>query len=220
MKHAVAGAALVAAIAVSSLAPSGTLEAQQPTRPDSSMQQGGRRDPTGPRRGGGPNERVTPADRAAMEQRIDAQINEILRTKLRLTDDQFTQLRAVSTRVEREKRELWRDEQTVRTELRRQLLATEPASEARIAELLDQLPRIERRRIDSVEQEQRELSKFLSPSQRARYFSLQDELRRGMQEMQRGRLGMPGPGMQGPGGPGKSGDKAPPAGTRGGGALR
>ena len=41
-----------------------------------------------------------------------------------------------------------------------------------------------------MEQEQRELAKFLSPSQRARYFGLQDELRRGMQDLQRRRMGL------------------------------
>ncbi|HYW31086.1 MAG TPA: hypothetical protein VE869_06225 [Gemmatimonas sp.] len=154
----------------------------QPTR-DSTAR--GRRPQAGERGSGGRGF----SDRATMERRFEARLNEILRTKLRLSDDQLRQLRAVSNRVEREKRDLWRSEEHIRGELRRQLLASEPASESRIAELLDSLPRLERRRIDAMEQEQRELARFLAPSQRARYFALQDEIRRGMQEMQRGRLG-------------------------------
>jgi hypothetical protein len=57
--------------------------------------------------------------------------------------------------------------------------------------LLDEMPRLERRRVELMEREQRELAKFLSPVQRARYFGLQDELRRGMQELQQRRLGAP-----------------------------
>jgi hypothetical protein len=49
---------------------------------------------------------------------------------------------------------------------------------------------LERRKLDLLEAEQRDLAKFLSPIQRARYFGLQDELRRGMQDLQRRRMGM------------------------------
>ena len=52
------------------------------------------------------------------------------------------------------------------------------------------MPRLERRKLDLLEAEQRDLAKFLSPIQRARYFGLQDELRRGMQDLQRRRMGM------------------------------
>jgi Spy/CpxP family protein refolding chaperone len=135
-------------------------------------------------------------DRAQMERRVEARINDIIRTRLALNDEQFNQLRAVSTRVENERRAMRRDEIATRSELRGLLLATESVNENRIAELLEQLPKLERRRIDMMEQEQRELSKFLLPSQRARYFALQDELRRNLQETQRRRLGSP-PGGEG-----------------------
>lgn len=127
--------------------------------------------------------------RALMERRIQDRIDAIVRTRLALSDEQVTQLRAVSTRMEATRRELRREEMTVRTELRRQLLATDTPDESRIAELLDQMPKLERRRIDMLDQEQRELARFLQPSQRARYFALQDELRRNLQEGQRRRMG-------------------------------
>jgi hypothetical protein len=73
--------------------------------------------------------------------------------------------------------------------MRDELEVGENANEARISELLEQMPTLERRRLDLMEQELKELSKFLSPLQRARYFALQDELRRGMQELQRRRVG-------------------------------
>lgn len=127
--------------------------------------------------------------RAQMERQLENRINNIVRTRLGLNDDQFSQLRMISTRMESERRTLRREEMTTRSELRRQLLAGETANESQIAELLERLPRIERRRIDMLEQEQRELARFLQPSQRARYFALQDELRRNLQEGQRRRMG-------------------------------
>ena len=140
----------------------------------------------------------SPGARAQMERRVEARINDIIRTRLGLSDEQHDQLRAVSKRLESERRNLRREEISTRGELRRHLLAAEPANETRIAELLDQLPRLERRRIDMMEQEQRELARFLAPSQRARYFALQDELRRSLQESQRRRMG---PGSDEDGGP-------------------
>ena len=74
--------------------------------------------------------------------------------------------------------------------LRREMRAGDKANEAKVGELLDQMPGLERRKLDLMESEQRELAKFLSPTQRAHYFGLQDELRRGMQDVQRGRMGM------------------------------
>ncbi len=134
-----------------------------------------------------------PAQRAAIERRLQERINQIVRTRLALTDDQFVQLRGVSERIEKDRRALRRDEMLTRNELRRLLSPGESPNEARVAELLEQLPRLERRRIDMQEQEQRELARFLQPSQRARYFALQDQLRREVQEGQRRRMGGDGP---------------------------
>jgi len=82
-----------------------------------------------------------------------------------------------------------REEMQTRKAMREELLAGDNANVSKVADLLEQMPRLERRRIELMEQEQRELSKFLSPVQRARYFALQDELRRNMQELQRRRMG-------------------------------
>jgi hypothetical protein len=49
--------------------------------------------------------------------------------------------------------------------------------------LLDQALKIQRDRLDLTEREQRELSTFLNPIQRAKYFAIQDELRRRMEEL-------------------------------------
>jgi periplasmic protein CpxP/Spy len=128
--------------------------------------------------------------RAELEKRFQQRVETMVRQRLQLTDDQAAKLRDVASRTEESRRTLRRDETMARMAMREELLAGDNANEARVAELLDQMPRLERRRLELLEQEQRELSRFLSPLQRARYFALQDELRRSMQEMQRRRMGI------------------------------
>lgn len=135
--------------------------------------------------------RMNDQQREALERRFHERMDVIVKQRLQLTDDQHNRLRAVASRTEDARRALRRDELTARTALRREVMAGERADEARVAELLEQIPKLERRKLELMETEQREMSKFLSPLQRARYFGLQDELRRGMQELQRRRMGMP-----------------------------
>ncbi len=145
--------------------------------------------------------RPTPEKRAAMERLLQARINNVIRQRLALDDEQFGKLQEVANHIEDDRRTLRNDELTTRFALRQELLAGDRVNETRVGELLDKLPKFERRRVDLMEQEQRELSKFLSPSQRARYFALQDELRRNMQEMQRRRIGLDGAPADSAGGP-------------------
>jgi Spy/CpxP family protein refolding chaperone len=127
--------------------------------------------------------------RAELERRFQQRVEATVRQRLQLNDDQAARLREVASRTEGARRALRRDEMEARKAMRTELLAGDNANETRVAELLEQMPRLERRRIELLEQEQRELARFLTPLQRARYFALQDELRRGMQELQRRRLG-------------------------------
>jgi len=95
----------------------------------------------------------------------------------------------VASRTEQERRTLRGEEIRIRLALRRELMAGDKANEARVAELLDQVPVLERRRLEVSEQELKELSRFLTAVQRARYFALQEQLRWSMQEMQHSRMG-------------------------------
>jgi len=130
--------------------------------------------------------------RALVERRLQDRINQVVRQRLALTDDQFSKLRDVASRFEEDRRALRVDEATARFAMRQELLAGDRVNEARVAELLDRLPKLERRRLELMENEQRELTKFLSASQRARYLGLQDELRKGIQEAQKNRAGAQG----------------------------
>ena len=138
--------------------------------------------------GGGRGERID--RRPPNAQRLQARLDSVVRSRLQLTEEQFTQLRGVATRLEDDRRLLRRDEMAVRVRLRRALAAAETVDQGAVAQLLDEIPRLERRKVELLEEEQRELARFLSPSQRARYFALQEEMRRGMLELQRRRLGL------------------------------
>lgn len=135
------------------------------------------------------------AARLLQERRLQERINQVVRQRLNLNDDQMTKLQAVATRIEDDRRVLRNEEMTSRFALRQELLAGDKADEGRVSTLLDKLAEYERRRLTLMEREQKELAKFLSATQRARYVGVQEELRRSMQEVQRRRTEgeLPGP---------------------------
>jgi protein CpxP len=134
--------------------------------------------------------RMSDQQREELEKRFTRRIDELVTQRLRLSEEQQVKLRDVASRTEQARRVLRREEFALRTSLRDEMRAGDKASEAKVSDLLEQMPRLERRKLDLLEAEQRDLAKFLSPIQRARYFGLQDELRRGMQDLQRRRMGM------------------------------
>jgi hypothetical protein len=125
-----------------------------------------------------------------------------VRNRLNLDERQMIRLRQVNDRVERERMQLLRQERQVRLALRTEVLAGDSADQAKVAQLLDDALRIQRRRLDLIEQEQRALSGFMTPVQRAQYFAIQDDLRRRLedirQQRQQRRPGMSPPGARVP----------------------
>lgn len=139
-------------------------------------------------RGGTDQGRSQTAQREELERRFKERLDATVRARLHLTDEQAAKLREVASRTEEGRQKLRREEFMMRTQMRHELMAGPKADEAKVAALLDKLPQFERRRLELMESEQRELAKFLTPSQRGRYLGLQEELRFGMQEMQYRRL--------------------------------
>lgn len=129
------------------------------------------------------------AGRQELEDRFRQRSAELVRRRLQLTDDQASRLQATNRQFEQQRMGLLARERELRRELRQQLMAGANANETRVGELLDQTMRLQRQRLEVAENEQRELSKFLKPIQRAKYFGLQNEMRKRMQELQ-------GPGAQ------------------------
>lgn len=132
-------------------------------------------------------------NREQMEVRLRQRLATLLKTQLGLDNDQMRQLSDVNQRFDQQRRDLIRREMMSRRGLRDEVMRGDSASAPRIDQLLADQLRIERERIDLTEAEQRELAKFLTPVQRAKYLGVQEQMRREMDQL-RGR-GMPPLGM-------------------------
>ena len=124
-------------------------------------------------------------NREQMEQRVRVRLANLLRTQLGLTEEGMRQLSDVNQRFDRDRRELLRREMMTRRSLREEVLKHDSANAVRVEQLLTEQFKIERERIDLTEAEQRELSKFLTPVQRARYLGVQEQVRREMDQLRR-----------------------------------
>lgn len=129
-----------------------------------------------------------PPQRDALEQRFRQRLGQIVQRRLELTNDQAAKLRATNQRFEPRRRELLRAERETRQALRRQLAGGGATADQReVGRLLDAMLAVQHRRLAIAEEEQKELAGYLTPVQRAKYYALQEELRRRMQEMQQRR---------------------------------
>ncbi|MFL5621035.1 MAG: hypothetical protein ACJ8AB_00120, partial [Gemmatimonadaceae bacterium] len=75
-------------------------------------------------------------------------------------------------------------ERESRRQLRAEMTSTAPNQE-RVSLLLDTSLQLQKQRIALVEEEQKDLARFMTPVQRARYIALQQQFRRRAQELSR-----------------------------------
>lgn len=163
----------------------------------------------------------TQAERDTLEQQVRRRMGQILKTQLRLTDDQMQRLQATNLRFEARRRALLQAERDVRLELRAAMRGADSARtsgeeaprdaarDATIARLLDRMIAVQRDRVDLLEEEQRELAAFLTPEQRARYFGMEEQIRRRMTEMRDDDRRRPAPVSPGRGGVRRPGGRPP-----------
>jgi Spy/CpxP family protein refolding chaperone len=124
-----------------------------------------------------------PPQRAELEQRLRQRTAEVVRRRLELNDDQMARLATVNQQLDRQRMALVGEERQARIALRTELQAGNAANQQKVGTLLDQMLRLQRQRLDLIENEQRELAKFLTPVQRAKYFGLQNEIRKRMEQL-------------------------------------
>jgi Spy/CpxP family protein refolding chaperone len=122
--------------------------------------------------------------RQKLEQRFRERSADIVRRQLQLNDNQMSRLQGVNRQFEAQRVSLFEEERQARQALRAELTSTNP-NQQKVATLLDQLMGVSRRRFDIQANEQRELAKFLTPVQRAKYFGLQNQLRQRLEEVQK-----------------------------------
>jgi periplasmic protein CpxP/Spy len=136
--------------------------------------------PSGPP--GGPPRPGGPGGRAVMQRLAQA-----VQRRLGLTDDQATRLRTTTARFATQRQQLMAQERETRRALRRLSEGADSVDQQGIARNLDELLRIQERRIQIVGEEQRELARFLTPLQRAQYLALQERAFRAAQQQRQQR---------------------------------
>ena len=156
------------------------------------------------------------ARRDSLEARVRARMATVMRNQVGLNDEQIRRLQQTNRRFEGQRLALFEQERRVREDLRAALAAGDSASDARVAPLLDRTIQLQRERLDLQEAEQRELATFLTPTQRARLYGLEEQMRRRMQDLRDARPDQAPVRRGPPGGP----PGGPPAGPPGGGARR
>lgn len=124
----------------------------------------------------------TQADRGAMVRELHERLAATVKRELQLTDAQAEKLAATNVRIDERRRPLLQRERGLRTQLRRELQRRDSADQREVGTLLDGLIAVQRQRLELLEVEQRELSQFLTPVQRARFYSLQENWRRHVEE--------------------------------------
>lgn len=117
----------------------------------------------------------TMAEAELLRQRIEERFAERLRTELDLTDEQSRQLRETSREFALKRRELFRDERESRLALEGQMRPGIAADQDSVARLTDRIAR-SRGALSQSYQDELEALTFLTPVQRARYFSLRERL--------------------------------------------
>ena len=124
---------------------------------------------------------------SALQARVRQRLAAVAKQRLELTDDQMRQLTAVNASYEPRRRTLMTQEREARVAVRGELQRGKQADQKKVEGALAELFRIQRARIDLAEQEQRDLAKFMQPSQRAGYLALQEQVRRRLDQMRKRR---------------------------------
>lgn len=124
--------------------------------------------------------------RQALVRQVRQAFANVVRKQLSLSDDQMQSLQRVDTKYEQQRRALLRDERQARLGLQAAMTDSASADQAGIARQLDVLVESQRKRADLLGAEQKELSSFLTPLQRAKYFAMKERLNRRLQELAQG----------------------------------
>jgi len=120
-----------------------------------------------------------------------------------LSDAQMAQLEQSNARFGPQLNQLAAQERETRRQLRLEMTSPAEPNQQHVSDLLDRALQLQKQRIAIVEAEQKDLARFMTPVQRARYIALQQQFRRRAQELagqngaqrggmglQRGRLGL------------------------------
>ena len=129
------------------------------------------------------------AVRDQLQQEIERRFGAVVQRQLGLTDDQAGKLRATEERFRPRRRAIMQEQVLLRMGLRDQMRPGEAANSDSVRRLMDGM-QANRSALLQIEQEQdREMSGYLTPVQRARYQMLRERLVQRLQEVRRERAG-------------------------------
>jgi protein CpxP len=135
---------------------------------------------------------TTKASRPALEQQFRERVGKLTQNRVGLTDAQMTQLDQSNARFAPQLAQVAAQERETRRQLRLEMTAAGQPNQQHVSDLLDASVRLQKQRIVIIEEEQKDLARFMTPVQRARYIALQQQFRRRAQELDRQNAGQQG----------------------------
>jgi hypothetical protein len=111
-------------------------------------------------------------------QALQRRMLEVVQQTLGASDEQMRQLVEVNRQYEGERRTLNQRERAARQTIRGEVLRDAAADQDQVARMLDELVDVQRLRLDLFAREQRDMARFLTPVQRAKYATLQERMRK------------------------------------------
>jgi hypothetical protein len=128
------------------------------------------------------------AGRARLEGQIRQGFARLVRQRVGLSEGQMARLGPVSQRYEQQRRQLQIEERDARLSLRASIRNSQSADATRVDQLLQNMVDIQKRRVQLLEAEQRDLATIMTPIQRAKYMALQEQVRRRLEQMRQRRM--------------------------------
>lgn len=135
-----------------------------------------------------------PPPRGELEAELRRGFARAVRQRVGLTEDQMRKLAPITQKYANERARIQLDERQARMELGRILRDSVAGDSAKVEGLMARMLDAQKRQVQLLEEEQKELATIMSPLQRARFFGLREQMRRQLEERRRGR----GEGLGGP----------------------
>jgi len=128
----------------------------------------------------------TDTARAQLEGRVRERFARVVKERVGLNDDQMKRLQDVQTKYDQQRRPLALEERSARLQLRGIVINEQSADQKQVDGLLARLIDIQKRRVQMLESEQRDLSAFMTPVQRAKFMGIREQLRKRVEAMRDG----------------------------------
>ena len=132
----------------------------------------------------------TNANRQQLVQQLQRKMYQVVKMRVGLDDGQMQQLQGVNRQFAPRRRDLNQQERATRQSLRAEMTSASP-DQQKIDAQWKQLRVLQRQRLDILDQEDAQLSGFMTPLQRARYHAIQEQLRRQVEQRGAGAPGAP-----------------------------